>query len=114
MGQAAWTDKIQQILENPNLRTTPMVKRILKFISSYPNIPRKRPKFLNFIKNTCKWADAKSVEACWDLFEAVKTQDRNQTKITEQNELKSKIDSNTSNGESKKRQLKIKADIESK
>ena len=64
-------DKLQSILtsaEHTNLH--PEVKKVLKFIQNYDNIPRKKPKFINFIKNISKGTQVHIIEKTWDVLQA--------------------------------------------
>jgi len=45
------------------------VTNVLQTISSYDNIPRKKAKFLNFMKNSFKYFKYNELEEAWDLLE---------------------------------------------
>ncbi|XP_040579299.1 cell growth-regulating nucleolar protein [Lepeophtheirus salmonis] len=66
--QLQWVENIHKLLE-----TTPSmdsdVKNLLQSIVNHENIPRKRTKFINFIKNINKRVNPTTVEKTWELFE---------------------------------------------
>jgi len=68
--QAAWLERLEVLLEKLDSSLDKDVKLVLDAIQGYENIPRKRPKFINFCKNVLsrKFASA-SIEKTWDLFE---------------------------------------------
>lgn len=45
------------------------VKKVLETISTYDNIPRKKAKFLNFMKNSFKYFKVNELEEAWSLLE---------------------------------------------
>lgn len=45
------------------------VKSILETISTYDNIPRKKAKFLNFMKNSFRYMKVNDLEEVWGLLE---------------------------------------------
>lgn len=45
------------------------ISAILNSITNYENIPRKRPKFINFIKNSCRIRNENLINKVWDIFE---------------------------------------------
>merc|ERR1712126_126756 len=46
----------------------PRLRSLLKKLSAYSNIPRKKKKFDNFCKNSVNVYDAKTLDQLWDLF----------------------------------------------
>merc|ERR1712129_681204 len=68
--QAAWLERLEALVETEGDSLDKDVKLVLDAIQGYENIPRKRPKFINFCKNVLsrKFAPA-SIEKTWDLFE---------------------------------------------
>merc|ERR1712042_262022 len=46
----------------------PKLRGLLKKLSAYSNIPRKKKKFDNFCKNSVNVYDAKTLDQLWDLF----------------------------------------------
>jgi cell growth-regulating nucleolar protein len=45
------------------------VKKILETISTFDNIPRKKPKFMNFMKNSFRYMKVNELEEAWTLLE---------------------------------------------
>lgn len=86
--QESWVDMIKSILEDAKL--TPPQRDLLATISSYNNIPRKKPKFLNFIRSSSGGrVNMKVVEDIWNIIESYKInkgkqqQDSNKRKSSE-------------------------------
>lgn len=105
---------LQEVLEEE--KTAPSnVLRIIETITKQTNTPRKKPKFINFVKNVCgQKTHPKDIEQAWDLI-SVKlsaltndnNRNQNQTKNTsvkeEVNEdTKSENDALEENGEKSK------------
>jgi len=67
--QNAWIANLRKILqENTDLDSD--VKNILDTIQEHENIPRKKPKFVNFVKNIMRnRARPHSIDKTWELFE---------------------------------------------
>jgi len=66
--QNAWTNNLRSILsETTNIDSD--VRNIINTILNHENIPRKKPKFINFIKNIMGHkAGMHSIDKTWDLF----------------------------------------------
>ncbi|XP_066148522.1 cell growth-regulating nucleolar protein [Euwallacea fornicatus] len=86
--QDNWLQMIQSIcVYEKNLK--PSLRQLLETISEYSNVPRKRAKFLNFIKSSSgNRANMREVEEIWDIIEKYK----NQTSLTKNVENKQKND----------------------
>jgi len=65
--QQEWNEKLKQLLDS-QYHLSPGVKNIISYIGNHDNIPRKKPKFINFVKNIHKWARPADIEATWDLL----------------------------------------------
>ncbi|KRT78534.1 hypothetical protein AMK59_8347, partial [Oryctes borbonicus] len=72
--QESWMEMIKSILmHEPDLK--PQHRNLLNTISNYNNVPRKRVKFINFIKSsTGGRTSIQDVEAIWDIIEKHKSQ----------------------------------------
>jgi len=86
--QNIWMSNLRTILaETQNI--DPDVKNIVNTILDHENIPRKKPKFINFIKNIMRnRANVHSIDKTWDLFsQALKpaAQEASQKKAEETN-----------------------------
>ncbi|XP_011504952.1 PREDICTED: uncharacterized protein C16C10.8 [Ceratosolen solmsi marchali] len=67
--QQAWLNIVQNVLNNSK-HLTVSERNILSSISKYDNIPRKKPKFMNFIRSmTSNRANMSVVESVWDIME---------------------------------------------
>lgn len=63
--QKEWVKNVHGLTGNT---TDPKLKGLLKRLTAYSNIPRKRKKFDNFCKNSVNVYDAKTLDQLWDLF----------------------------------------------
>lgn len=66
--QEAWVDMVRGITD-AKTNLSKGVKDILTQISSYDNIPRKKAKFLNFMKNSFRYMKLNDLEEAWVLLE---------------------------------------------
>lgn len=66
--QNAWVEMLQSVLDEQ--KTAPSnVLRIIETISKHNNTPRKKPKFVNFVKNVCgQKTNIKDIDQAWDLI----------------------------------------------
>jgi len=66
--QKSWTSNLRAILaETDNIDSD--VKNIVNTILDHENIPRKKPKFTNFVKNIMRnRANVHAIDKTWDLF----------------------------------------------
>ncbi|CAG9794794.1 unnamed protein product [Diatraea saccharalis] len=88
--QNAWVEMLQSVLDEQ--KNAPCnVLRIVETISKHNNTPRKKPKFVNFVKNVCGHkTNPKDIDQAWELI-SVKlsalstngTQNKNQTKTND-------------------------------
>merc|ERR1719369_2634384 len=67
--QNQWTNNLRKLLaEATDLDSD--VRNILDTIQEHENIPRKKPKFINFVKNIMRnRARPHSIDKTWELFE---------------------------------------------
>lgn len=83
------------------------VVNILQTISSFENIPRKKAKFLNFMKNSFRYMKANDLEQAWTLLEEAmkenKAEQQQQQNGNQANGVKRKLDDECEeNGNAKK------------
>jgi len=89
--QNAWVNNLRAILaETQDLDSD--VKTIVNTIMDHENIPRKKPKFINFVKNIMRnRARPHSIDKTWELFsQALKTpepQPEAKTEVTEETKM---------------------------
>lgn len=64
--QEIWTECIQELSERPNFdRNT---KNVLQRIATQSNVPRKKPKFVNFLKSSMRFNPSQA-ERIWTIIE---------------------------------------------
>ncbi|NXU19395.1 LYAR protein, partial [Pardalotus punctatus] len=64
--QQEWIQKIHEVMKKPNL--SPKVRSILEQMRVFDNIPRKKVKFQNWIKNSLRINDSTLQDQVWDVF----------------------------------------------
>ncbi|NXD20984.1 LYAR protein, partial [Spelaeornis formosus] len=64
--QKEWVQKIHELIKKPNLN--PQVRNVLEQIQTFDNIPRKKVKFQNWIKNSLRINDSNLQDQVWDVF----------------------------------------------
>lgn len=82
--QNTWVEMLQSVLDEQ--RNSPRnVLRIIETVSKFNNTPRKKPKFINFVKNVCgNKTNPKDIDQAWDLISvklsalSVNNQNKNQ------------------------------------
>lgn len=66
--QNAWLEMLQSVLDEQK-NASRNVLRIIETISKHNNTPRKKPKFINFVKNVCGHkTNPKDIDQAWDLI----------------------------------------------
>lgn len=94
--QNAWVEMLQSVLDEQK-NAPNNVRRIIETISKHNNTPRKKPKFINFVKNVCGHkTNPKDIDQAWD-FISVKLSEL--SNATNQSRNQNKKDSITSNGD---------------
>lgn len=68
------------------------VLNILQTISNYENIPRKKAKFLNFMKNSFRYMKQDDLESAWTLLEEAMKENKQQQQPAVQNGNKRKLE----------------------
>jgi len=64
--QKEWLKSVHNTSSSSNI--DPKLRGLLKRLSAYSNIPRKKKKFENFCKNSVNVYDAKTLDQLWELF----------------------------------------------
>ncbi|KAL3865334.1 hypothetical protein ACJMK2_006933 [Sinanodonta woodiana] len=64
--QEQWIQQVQVAVEKS--KSNPKLRNTLERIQDYPNIPRKKSKFENFMKNSLNVRDSQVVSQVWDLL----------------------------------------------
>lgn len=101
--QEAWVDLVRSITETKK-NLSGGVTKILETISSYDNIPRKKAKFLNFMKNSFRYMKINELEEAWTLLEEAMKENKaenaaaNQNGASNETAVNGKISNGHSNG----------------
>jgi len=64
--QEAWSESLQELTERPGIDN--QSRQILRRIAAQTNVPRKKPKFINFLKSSMR-IDPRQSEAIWNIIE---------------------------------------------
>ncbi|NXG79394.1 LYAR protein, partial [Baryphthengus martii] len=64
--QQEWIQKIHEVMKKPNI--SPKVRNILEQMRVFDNIPRKKVKFQNWMKNSLRITDSALQDQVWDIF----------------------------------------------
>ncbi|XP_012695840.2 cell growth-regulating nucleolar protein [Clupea harengus] len=72
--QQQWMQKIHEAMDKPGV--TPKLRDILKQVSSYDNVPRKKAKFQNWMQNSLKIFNPSLQDQVWEVFSAATSQDQ--------------------------------------
>nr|XP_006216435.1 cell growth-regulating nucleolar protein [Vicugna pacos] len=64
--QQAWIQKINELIKRPSV--SPKVRELLEQISGFDNVPRKKAKFQNWMKNSLKVHNESILEQVWNIF----------------------------------------------
>ncbi|XP_071948664.1 uncharacterized protein C16C10.8-like [Antedon mediterranea] len=89
--QAAWLERVREA--STSSHTNPKMKSLLNQIIEYPNIPRKKTKFENFLKNSLRLYDKHLMQQAWLIVSGPddkKTTEETSKKIGEKNEQQTK------------------------
>ncbi|XP_051715889.1 cell growth-regulating nucleolar protein [Ctenopharyngodon idella] len=75
--QQQWIQRIQEAMERPGIQ--PRLQQVLRQVSAYDNVPRKRAKFQNWMKNSLKIHSPDLQEQVWEIFSTAADSHSNQT-----------------------------------
>ncbi|NWU56215.1 LYAR protein, partial [Dromas ardeola] len=64
--QQEWIQKIHEVMKKPNISLK--VRNILEQMRVFDNIPRKKAKFQNWMKNSLRISDSTLQDQVWDIF----------------------------------------------
>ncbi|KFV87078.1 Cell growth-regulating nucleolar protein [Struthio camelus australis] len=64
--QQEWIQKIHEVMKKPNI--SPKVRNVLEQMRVFDNIPRKKVKFQNWMKNSLRITDGTLQDQVWDIF----------------------------------------------
>ncbi|RVE73015.1 hypothetical protein OJAV_G00044400 [Oryzias javanicus] len=66
--QQQWMQRIHEAMSKPGI--SPKLRDVLKQVSAYDNVPRKKAKFQNWMKNSLKINNTSLHDAVWDIIAA--------------------------------------------
>ncbi|XP_078263342.1 cell growth-regulating nucleolar protein isoform X2 [Rhinoraja longicauda] len=72
--QQQWIQKIHETMNDS--KVSPRVREVLQQMDSYDNIPRKKAKFQNWMKNSLRIINAALQEQVWEIFAAAVSNDK--------------------------------------
>ncbi|KAM6946637.1 cell growth-regulating nucleolar protein [Lycodopsis pacificus] len=64
--QQQWLQRVQDAMNKPGVSAK--LKGVLQQVSSYDNVPRKKAKFQNWMRNSLKIANTSLHDEVWDIF----------------------------------------------
>lgn len=73
--QQQWIQRIQEVLKKPNISNN--IRSILNQMSTFDNIPRKKVKFQNWVRNSLKVFDQGVQDEVWEIFAEAQKGDPN-------------------------------------
>lgn len=73
--QQQWIQRIQEVLKKPNISSN--IRSILNQMSTFDNIPRKKVKFQNWVRNSLKVFDQGVQDEVWEIFAEAQKGDPN-------------------------------------
>lgn len=89
---------LQSVLDEQK-NTSRNVLRIIETISKHNNTPRKKPKFINFVKNVCGHkTNPKDIDQAWDLISVKLTELSNMNAQNRNHNKQDKTDESKENG----------------
>jgi len=87
--QNSWIEQIQGAADNPNLSAN--AKRVMEVIGANENIPRKKKKFDNFVKNTCRFAFQGVINEIWEAISALKPEPVKQEPVKKEEPVEAEL-----------------------
>nr|XP_055033601.1 cell growth-regulating nucleolar protein [Misgurnus anguillicaudatus]XP_055033602.1 cell growth-regulating nucleolar protein [Misgurnus anguillicaudatus] len=108
--QLQWIQRIHEAMDRPDI--DPKLRQVLDQVSSYENVPRKRAKFQNWMKNSLKIHGSALVEQVWEIFSSAVSNDKTQNNHS-QNKLECSTENQTNinNGPNEsRREQKVRSD----
>ncbi|KAK1175267.1 cell growth-regulating nucleolar protein [Acipenser oxyrinchus oxyrinchus] len=77
--QQQWIQRIHEAMNKPDIN--PKVRGILKEVSSYDNVPRKKARFQNWMKNSLKIFNTALHDQVWEIFSAATSNAPSQSEL---------------------------------
>ncbi|MBN3326468.1 LYAR protein, partial [Atractosteus spatula] len=117
--QQQWIQKIHEAVNKPGI--SPKLREVLSQVSSYDNVPRKKGKFQNWMKNSLRISNTTLYDQVWEIFSAATSnQSQSQEGISSQPEecedkvLASVTEDSTSSSDKKKNKRERKEERQKK
>ncbi|XP_069833506.1 cell growth-regulating nucleolar protein [Dendropsophus ebraccatus] len=79
--QQQWIQRIQELMKKPDISDN--IRNVLKQISTYDNVPRKKAKFQNWIKNSLKIYNQAVQDKVWEIFAEATSNQKDNTNNNE-------------------------------
>ncbi|XP_002738402.1 cell growth-regulating nucleolar protein-like [Saccoglossus kowalevskii] len=73
--QENWIQRVKDA--SNNVSVPPRLRNLLLKITEYPNVPRKKAKFVNFLKNSLRVFDLSTSEQLWEIFSSANSKQEN-------------------------------------
>ncbi|XP_019615519.1 PREDICTED: cell growth-regulating nucleolar protein-like [Branchiostoma belcheri] len=86
--QDAWLKQVQKSMNDAN--ASPQVRNLWERLSQYSNIPRKKAKFENFVKNSLRIHNNHLVTQVWEVFSAAQQQQQKEQQKKQKSESEQK------------------------
>uniref|UniRef100_A0A3Q3WNE5 Cell growth-regulating nucleolar protein n=1 Tax=Mola mola TaxID=94237 RepID=A0A3Q3WNE5_MOLML len=80
--QQQWIQKVHEAMDKPGVSAK--LKDVLKQVSTYDNVPRKKAKFQNWMRNSLKIGNTSLHDEVWDILMAADKVSYSETKEAEQ------------------------------
>jgi PREDICTED: hypothetical protein isoform 1 len=84
--QQEWVQKVKLALSRSSVPKR--IEGMIQKLTEYDNIPRKKPKFINFVKSSLKLYNTHDIDTIWTLFSAANLNQSNDNQNTQKSENK--------------------------
>lgn len=93
--QQQWIQRINEAMNKPGVSAK--LRDVLRQVSAYDNVPRKKAKFQNWMRNSLKIANTNLHDEVWEILAAADNapEATQQTQAYKQTEARDKVDTNT-------------------
>ncbi|XP_059184580.1 cell growth-regulating nucleolar protein [Centropristis striata] len=96
--QQQWIQRVHEAMNKPGV--SPKLKSVLQQVSSYDNVPRKKAKFQNWMRNSLKIANTSLHDEVWNILAAADSPPEAQQKTEEAKQKVAEVKGDT-NGDDK-------------
>ncbi|XP_067126560.1 cell growth-regulating nucleolar protein [Centruroides vittatus] len=87
--QQEWIEHIKNTIATTKVE--PLLQHLLEQIITYPNVPRKKFKFENFIKNCLRCGNVKYINRAWEIFDKAQKQKSQNSKDNKPEDLSEEV-----------------------